>query len=227
MDRTRLERYLAEGLSLNEIGTLENRDPSTVGYWVQKYGLEANGRAKYAPRGGIDRGRLTDLVDAGLTLNAIALELDRNLSTVRYWITKFGLEAPKAVRDRERRKAIAEGRRTFEATCKHHGHAVFVIENSGRVRCRRCRMERVSAWRRRSKAKLVAEAGGQCIACGYNRCLAALQFHHRDRMTKSFQLSNSGVPRSIAELRREAAKCDLLCANCHAEVEAGFSRTET
>ena len=35
MDRDRLERYLAEGLSLEAIGVLENRDPSTVGYWVE------------------------------------------------------------------------------------------------------------------------------------------------------------------------------------------------
>jgi hypothetical protein len=29
-----------------------------------------------------------------------------------------------------------------------------------------------------------------------------------------------GITRSLARLRAEAAKCVLLCANCHAEVEA-------
>ena len=56
MDRDRLEHWLAEGLSLTEIGSLTNRDPSTVGYWVKKHGLEANGKAKYAPRGRLTRG---------------------------------------------------------------------------------------------------------------------------------------------------------------------------
>jgi IS30 family transposase len=53
MDRELLERYLKQGLSLPQIGALIGRDPSTVGYWVQKHGLVANGRAKYAPRGGL------------------------------------------------------------------------------------------------------------------------------------------------------------------------------
>ena len=51
MDRDQLEAWLDAGLSLNEIGALTNRHPSTVGYWVQKYGLTANGKARYAPRG--------------------------------------------------------------------------------------------------------------------------------------------------------------------------------
>ena len=33
-----------------------------------------------------------------------------------------------------------------------------------------------------------------------------------------------GVTRSLAAARAEAAKCVLLCANCHAEVEAGVKR---
>jgi hypothetical protein len=32
------------------------------------------------------------------------------------------------------------------------------------------------------------------------------------------------VARSIARARDEAGKCVLLCANCHAEVEAGLVR---
>ena len=58
VDRDRLRAYLEQDLSLIQIGALENRDPSTVGYWVRKYGFEANGRDRYAPRGGIERERL-------------------------------------------------------------------------------------------------------------------------------------------------------------------------
>ncbi len=32
-----------------------------------------------------------------------------------------------------------------------------------------------------------------------------------------------GLTRPLAELRREARKCVLLCANCHAEVESGLT----
>jgi hypothetical protein len=60
-----------------------------------------------------------------------------------------------------------------------------------------------------------------CAVCGYGRCLAALQFHHLDPASKRFNLSLKGLARSYAEARAEAQKCVLLCANCHAEVEAG------
>ena len=223
MDRGRLEGYLRRGLSLAEIGRLEGRDPSTVGYWVKKHGLVTNGRGRHSPRGGLSKDELEPLVAAGTTLEGIAKRLDRSVSTVRYWIARHGLASPAAVRRRDRERAIANGQRTFTRTCDRHGATVFVIENSGRARCRRCRMERVAEWRRRAKARLVVEAGGRCALCGYDRCQAALEFHHLDRTTKAFCLSVKGVTRSIEALRVEAAKCVLLCANCHAEVEVGHS----
>jgi 5-methylcytosine-specific restriction endonuclease McrA len=86
----------------------------------------------------------------------------------------------------------------------------------------KCRGEDVAAWRRRAKKSLVEEAGGKCQICGYDRYLGALQFHHLNPAEKSFALSMRGCTRSIAKLRAEAAKCQLLCANCHAEVENGL-----
>jgi len=73
---------------------------------------------------------------------------------------------------------------------------------------------------------LVSEAGGSCRICGYSRSLAALHFHHLDPEEKRFGMGREGVTRSLAEMRAEARKCALLCANCHAEVEAGIVRIE-
>lgn len=221
MDRELLERYLNQGLSLTQIGVLANRHPSTVGYWIQKHGLTANGRAKYAPRGGLTRKELEPLIEHGATLQEIADHLGRRVSTVRRWIDRLGLASPQAVRRRKRALAIANRERVVTSHCDRHGATVFVVDKRGRLRCRKCRMEAVAEWRRRTKAKLVLEAGGKCQLCGYDRCLAALEFHHIEPGTKSFGLSVRGVTRSIEKLRAEAAKCALLCSNCHAEVEVG------
>ncbi len=70
---------------------------------------------------------------------------------------------------------------------------------------------------------LVSEAGGCCRLCGYDRCVAALEFHHLDPTTKQFGVAQQGVARSIERLRVEVRKCVLLCSNCHAEVESGVS----
>jgi hypothetical protein len=68
-------------------------------------------------------------------------------------------------------------------------------------------MEHVSRRRRKVKRILVAEAGGRCALCGYDRCAAALHFHHVDPGSKQFHLSMQGVARSLAVARAEMAKC--------------------
>ncbi len=82
-------------------------------------------------------------------------------------------------------------------------------------------MERVAARRRQGKRLLVEEAGGRCVLCGYDRFEGALHFHHLDPATKKFGISQEGATLGIGTLRAEAAKCVLLCANCHVEVEHG------
>jgi DNA-binding CsgD family transcriptional regulator len=226
MDRARLEQYLKDGLSLPQIGTLENRDASTVGYWVKKYGLTANGKEKFAPRGGLTRDELQARVEDGLTVRQIAAELHRSESTVNHWLRRHGLKTRRAHDQRREaaRLAQAAGQRKFEWECPLHGPTYFHAFGDGRSRCAKCSCEAVSRRRRGAKELLAAEAGGSCAICGYDRYLGALQFHHKDRRTKSFAIGGDGVTRAIERLRAEAEKCVLLCANCHAEVEGGVTK---
>jgi hypothetical protein len=76
--------------------------------------------------------------------------------------------------------------------------------------------EQVTLLRRRVKVKAVAYKGGKCIDCGYNRCVAALQFHHPNG-DKDFGIAAKGATRSWEKVVVELDKCVLLCANCHAE----------
>lgn len=76
--------------------------------------------------------------------------------------------------------------------------------------------------RTQRKAKLVELFGGKCETCGYNRCIAALHFHHKDPSTKSFMLNvNFLATKSWDEVLEEADKCKLLCSNCHHELHHG------
>ena len=68
------------------------------------------------------------------------------------------------------------------------------------------------------KYEAVQARGGKCERCGYSANLAALDFHHRNPLTKEFQIdmrvfSNT----SLDKLKDELDKCELLCANCHRE----------
>lgn len=54
-----------------------------------------------------------------------------------------------------------------------------------------------------------------CVDCGESDSVV-LDCHHRDQEKKSFGISKrirSGV--AEATLRKELAKCEVLCANCH------------
>ena len=221
MERAALEAYLARGLSLQAIGRLIGRDASTVAYWVKKHGLKANYSDHCAPRGGIPRETLEELISTGLSEAEIAARLDRSASTVKHWLTKFGLQTRRGAQRREMRRAKAQGLQNFDGECRQHGRTVFFLDSQGRYRCLECRRRRVIEHRRKRKQLLVEEAGGRCRLCGYDRCPGALHFHHVDAATKRFALGQRGIARSLVRSREEARKCVLLCANCHAEVEAG------
>lgn len=223
MDRDSLEQWLHQGLSLGEIGRRVGRHPSTVGYWVAKHGLEAAGREKHQARGGIAKAELQRRLDLGESYREIAAGFGVSLATIRHWMARYNLRSEVAIRREEGRDARKAGRASFLRDCSTHGRTAFVLEGRGTYRCRKCRAERVARRRRAVKAVLVADAGGCCRICGYSRYLGALQFHHLDPAAKRYSLSMRGITRSLATMRDEAAGCVLLCANCHAEVEAGVT----
>jgi hypothetical protein len=219
-----LATELANGKSFERIGREQGLDGSTVAYWARKHGLASAGSERFSAKGAPDRGLFEALAAEGATLAEMAAATDRSISTVRYWLRCWQIErAP-----RPGRAPVDPATAPADALmrCARHGLTAFRLEGRGYYRCKRCRMERVSEWRRRVKRKLIAEAGGSCVLCGYDRCQGALQFHHLDPKSKSFALSREGVTRSFAEVREEASKCVLLCANCHAEVEGGYRSLE-
>ena len=225
MERRRLQDFLAEGLSLAQIGECVGKDPSTIGYWCKRHGLTPVHSERFRPKGGVARETLAPLMEAGLSKRQIAERLGISVSTLRYWLGKHELASCGARKARVASVAEARAKGLDVATleCGVHGHTAFKLYDYGRSRCLLCRSEAVSRRRRRVKRILVDEAGGRCRLCGYDRCPEALEFHHVDPSQKAFALSAAGVPRAIAKAREEAEKCVLVCANCHAEVEAGVS----
>jgi predicted HNH restriction endonuclease len=58
------------------------------------------------------------------------------------------------------------------------------------------------------------------MLCGYDKCIEALDLHHKDASQKDFGISSGGLTRSWELVKAEADKCVLLCANCHRELHA-------
>lgn len=75
------------------------------------------------------------------------------------------------------------------------------------------------------RRELYQAKGGKCQKCGYCKCERALTFHHKNPQDKKFGLSlNNLWCKTQEEINQEANKCDLLCSNCHAEIEDAIAR---
>ena len=57
-----------------------------------------------------------------------------------------------------------------------------------------------------------------CSICGYNKCDAALEFHHVIPKDRSFYFGFGNISRKDIDIINELNKCILLCANCHKEI---------
>ena len=66
------------------------------------------------------------------------------------------------------------------------------------------------------KIKALQYKGNKCQKCGYDDCLAALSFHHRDPTQKEMSWGHLRK-RNLEFIKKELDKCDLLCLNCHAK----------
>ena len=101
--------------------------------------------------------------------------------------------------------------------CERHGMTEHILY-SGRYRCKKCYTYYNAEKRKRYKKELVEYKGGKCEICGYDKCISALEFHHKDSSKKDFGISESSFSRSLESLKEEADKCILVCANCHREL---------
>jgi transposase len=153
MRKEELEQYLAEGLTLREIGERTGKHLTTVGYWMKRHGLRAANAQRFAPKfSEVDKERLEDLIDQGASLRDLAEVLGLSTSTVRHWLQKYGLETSgQGWRRQQTRRAREAGLKNITRECAHHGMTTFILEGRGYYRCAKCRHEAVSRWRRRSK----------------------------------------------------------------------------
>lgn len=108
--------------------------------------------------------------------------------------------------------------------CKKHGeteYGHYKNGNRGKTwKCKQCNVDAVRKRRHALKEKAVEYLGGKCIVCGYDNCLAALEFHHPDK-NKEFGIAQKGYTKSWIKVKAELDKCILVCSNHHKEIESG------
>ena len=79
--------------------------------------------------------------------------------------------------------------------------------------------------RRRRIKQLAVEIeykGGKCRLCDYSKYARSLDLHHVGK--KAFGLSEKSYSLSWIKIKEELARCILVCANCHREIEGGVTQ---
>lgn len=82
--------------------------------------------------------------------------------------------------------------------------------------CKDCFNERLKQRWTERKEKAIEYKGGKCQDCGYDKCVAALEFHHLDPSVKEAAWNKLRLW-EWKRIESELDKCVLLCSNCHRE----------
>ena len=99
-------------------------------------------------------------------------------------------------------------------TCGEDRSVKDFYKNAHSCWCKTCHKKEKKQSKRIDKRNAIEYKGGKCEHCGYDKCDAAFDFHHKDPKEKDFAISTSGK-RFGADIKRELDKCLLLCGNCH------------
>lgn len=162
----------------------------------------------------MDKTLIEDALTTSGTIHAAARKLETSYSNLQYWIKKHKIVAP---RWRLEHKSERTCPRCNETKLRCEFHRKKGIEGASAY-CKRCCSEESAERQKKFKRTCVQYKGGKCIRCGYDKCISALDFHHRDPTQKDFAISHLKSHALTKKVFEELDKCDLVCSNCHREI---------
>lgn len=142
---------------------------------------------------------LKENYESNPNLKEISKKLNKSIRSVQHKGYRLGFSRPRF----KRGKSNAQPRKIIDEK--------YWIKNKKEIYSRR--QKRIIKFRRKLKIML----GGKCKTCSYNKCSAALDFHHNSGK-KEASVSHLIKDESKQKALKEIKKCILLCANCHREL---------
>ncbi len=172
----------------------------------------------------IEKELLEKLITENVSANKIAKQLDLSLSTVRYWLKKYGLKTNYTTFKSKVKNNFSEIDGKTCPMCKIYKTPSEFYFRRDKTNfspyCKPCTGLQTLDRQRKFKADCVEYKGGKCINCGYNKYFGALEFHHLDPSKKDFHIAKARMWKLDNIVKQELDKCALLCANCHREAHS-------
>ena len=157
---------------------------------------------------------LEKLLQQNLNATEIAEQLNCSRNKIVYWLNKFNL---KTARQQSTKNNYLTKLCPKCKQIKDRDKFYILKDNKLSPYCINCKSKSSKKSRQDFKEDLVMRKGGKCYVCGYDKCNAALDFHHLDPSKKDRRYFNMRGGLSDT-LKTELDKCVLLCSNCHREV---------
>ena len=152
---------------------------------------------------------LINYINQGLNTWKIAEKLNTNQTQIRNWLKQYDLKTKRTVNKLLNQKQCPKCQEIKPLDN-------FYQSSKSSSYCKNCISNHNTLNRQQVKQQSINYLGGKCIKCGYNKCIAALEFHHLDPNEKDVDYANYKWIFSD-KLKSELDKCVLLCANCHRE----------
>ena len=146
---------------------------------------------------------LRETYSSRIPLEKIAEKLGRTIRSIQRKAQELKISRPRKIFDVEKLKI-----RQKRADEKYY------LKNSKEI------YQKKKIRRHLIKEEIVFLRGGKCEICGYNKCISALEFHHKTE-DKDNHLAIIIKNASKEKVLKEVEKCILLCANCHRELHSG------
>jgi DNA-directed RNA polymerase subunit RPC12/RpoP len=162
---------------------------------------------------------LEKYINQNLSLNQIGKKTGKSLTTIRYWAKRHNLKSKfKSFHN----NPTEYGEFRFCNRCQKQVPTKDFYSRrrkpNSSVYCKTCSNEQAITRQRAIKSKMIEYKGGKCERCGYDKCQAALEFHHKDPSKKDFTIAHAKQRSFNDEIKQELDKCILVCSNCHREV---------
>ena len=141
-------------------------------------------------------------------------------NTPRVWTKEFRVDYHREYR-RKNKKKMKKQRKRYWKNNKYRfteKGKKYYTDNKERLRI---------YWQRYylSNEKVVyiktVKQSSKCVRCSESDP-SCLDFHHRDKETKKFNIGMYVLKYSLQEIKDEIAKCDILCSNCHRKLHAQY-----
>ena len=144
--------------------------------------------------------KLKKMYSSCTNLRELGVRLDRSISSIKQKAARLGLSRGRSPANKPKNK---DHRKVVDKQ---------YYENNKK------KIQQVKTRRIKSiKAEMINTLGGKCSRCGYNKCEAALEFHHKTS-DKEGNMAHIIKDKSREKALKEGKKCILLCSNCHREV---------